>query len=242
MEMPVEPKTAAARRRFADKKWKMVLAAVALVALIGAIQYFRVQDLLQQALDWVQGLGMWAPLLFVGLYALACVLLVPGSVLTLGAGAVFGLGRGAVYASMGATLGATAAFLVGRYWARDWVTRKIEGNPTFTAIDKAVAQEGWKIVGLTRLSPVFPFVLLNYAFGLTRVSLRDYVLASWIGMMPGTLLYVYVGSVAQEVAGPRQRAPAEWVFYGVGLIATIVVTVLVTRIAKRALAGKISVR
>src|SRR5262249_6857951 len=146
---------------------------------------------------------------------------------------------GCIYTSIGATLGATAAFLVGRYLARGWVAKRIEGNATFSAIDRAVADEGWKIVGLTRLSPVFPFNLLNYGFGVTRVKLRDYVLASWIGMMPGTILYVYLGSLARA-AGDRTRTPAEWALYGVGLIATILVTITITRIARKALARKIS--
>jgi uncharacterized membrane protein YdjX (TVP38/TMEM64 family) len=171
----------------------------------------------------------------------ATVLFLPGSILTLGAGVVFGLARGAVIVSISATLGATAAFLVGRYAARDWVAGKIAGNPKFKAIDEAVAHEGWKIVGLTRLSPVFPFNLLNYAFGLTRVSLWHYVLASWIGMMPGTVMYVYLGSVAGDLAAAGSRAsrtPAEWALYAVGLAATIGVTVYVTRLARRALARR----
>ncbi|MCI0743984.1 MAG: TVP38/TMEM64 family protein, partial [Verrucomicrobia subdivision 3 bacterium] len=131
-----------------------------------------------------------------------------------------------------------AAFLVGRYLARGWVAKKIEGNASFAAIDRAVADEGWKIVGLTRLSPVFPFSLLNYAFGLTRVKLRDYVLASWIGMMPGTVMYVYLGSLARAGAAGEKKSPAEWALYGVGLLATIAVTVVITRIARRALAKR----
>jgi uncharacterized membrane protein YdjX (TVP38/TMEM64 family) len=210
-----------------------------IAAIIGAIKLFHVQDLLKQTLDWIKGLGPWGPVLFIGLYVLACVFLIPASVLTLGAGAVFGVLFGAIYVFVGATLGATAAFLVGRYLARGWVARKIEGNTTFNAIDKAVAREGWKIVGLTRLSPVFPFVLLNYAFGITQVSLRHYVVASAVGMLPGTVMYVYIGSLAQ-VAGQRQRTPGEWTLYGVGLVATVLVTIVITRIAKKALAAKIS--
>src|SRR5262249_48812726 len=156
--------------------WKWILGLLIIAAIIGAIKYFHVQELLKQALDWIKSLGLWGPILFIGLYVLACVFLVPGSVLTLGRGAIFRRGYGSIYVFIGATLGATAAFLVGRYFARGWVAKRIEGNATFNAIDKAVAREGWKIVGLTRLSPVFPFVLLNYAFGITQVSLRDYVL------------------------------------------------------------------
>src|SRR4029434_5373395 len=116
--------------------------------------------------------------------------------LTRGAGVVFGVLRGSIIASIAAALGAASAFLVSRYLARAWVARKIERNPKFKAIDEAVAKEGWKIVILTRLSPVFPFNVMNYTFGLTRVSFWEYFFASWIGMMPGTVLYVYVGSLA----------------------------------------------
>ena len=220
--------------------WKWLLFLGAALALITAAKYFHVQDLLKQALDWIGRLGPWGAALFIALYVVATVLFIPGSVLTLGAGAVFGVVWGSIYVSIAATLGATAAFLVGRYLARDAITRKIEGNARFAAIDKAVANEGWKIVGLTRLSPVFPFTLLNYAFGLTRVKLGHYVLASWIGMMPGTVMYVYLGSLAKAAAGERTRTTGEWVLYGVGLLATIVVTVFVTRIAKQALAKKIT--
>ena len=167
------------------------------------------------------------------------MLFVPGSVLTLGAGAVFGVALGSVYVSISATLGATAAFLVGRYLARDVIARKIERNDKFAAIDRAVAEEGWKIVLLTRLSPVFPFTLLNYAFGLTRVKLSHYVLASWIGMIPGTVMYVYLGSLVNVGAGHRRRTTGEWVLYGVGLLATVTVTVFVTRLARKVLANRI---
>lgn len=220
--------------------WKWLLYAGAAVLLLFAARYFQVQDLLRGAVDWVGRMGPWGPVIFIAIYVAATVLFIPGSVLTLGAGAVFGVAWGSVYVSLGSTLGATAAFLVGRYLARDAIARKIEGNARFAAIDRAVAGEGWKIVGLARLSPVFPFTLLNYAFGLTRVSLRDYVLASWIGMMPGTVLYVYLGSLARAATGERTRSAGEWALYGLGLLATIGVTVYVTRIARRALASRIA--
>jgi uncharacterized membrane protein YdjX (TVP38/TMEM64 family) len=218
---------------------KIVFVGVAIVGLLAAAHYFDVREILMQALDWIASLGAWGPILFIAIYILACVLFLPGSVLTLGAGVLFGLFAGSVIVSVAATLGATAAFLVGRYFARDWVAKKIEGNPRFRAIDDAVAREGWKIVGLTRLSPAFPFNLLNYAYGLTKVSLRDYFFASWIGMLPGTVMYVYVGSLIGDLArlgaGGRTRTGAEWALYVVGLIATVVVTIYVTRIARTAL-------
>ena len=223
-------------------RWKWLLYIGAAVALIVAAKYFHVQDLLKQALDWVGQPGPWDAVIFIAIYVVATVLFVPGSVLTLGAGAVFGVVWGSIYASIAATLGATCAFLVGRYLARDAIARKIEGNERFAAIDRAVANEGWKIVGLTRLSPVFPFTLLNYAFGITQVKLGHYILASWIGMIPGTVMYVYLGSLAKAASGERTRATGEWVLYGVGLLATVVVTLFVTRIAKQALAKKITSR
>ncbi|MEW6303079.1 MAG: TVP38/TMEM64 family protein [Verrucomicrobiota bacterium] len=217
-------------------RWLLWLAL--LVAVVVAIKFLPVQDWLKQALDVVERLGPLGPVLFILVYIAACVLLIPGSVLTLGIAAVYGVAKGFLIVSIASTLGATVAFLVGRHLARRWVAQKLAGNDKFAAIDRAVAREGWKIVGLTRLSPIFPFTLLNYAFGLTSVSLRDYVLASWLGMMPGTLLYVYIGSLAQ--AGTRQRTPAEWALYAVGLLATIAVTLYVTRLAKRALTEKIT--
>jgi uncharacterized membrane protein YdjX (TVP38/TMEM64 family) len=218
------------------RKWIVLFLVVGALAL--AFTLFDVRGTLRSALDAIGRLGSWGPALFVLIYILATVLFLPGSVLTLGAGAVFGVVWGSIYVSVASTLGATAAFLVGRYFARDWVAKKIEGNSSFAAIDRAVADEGWKIVGLTRLSPIFPFALLNYAFGLTQVKLRDYILASWIGMMPGTVMYVYLGSLARVGAAGVKKSPAELALYGVGLLATLGVTIFITRIARRALAQR----
>lgn len=196
-------------------------------------------EFMQTLLIWVEGFGLWGPLLFVGLYIIACVFLLPGSALTLGAGALFGVVRGSILVSLASTLGATAAFLVGRYLARSWVVTKIDANPKFKAIDEAVAKEGWKIVGLTRLSPVFPFSIQNYAYALTRVGLKDYIIASWIGMMPGTVMYVYLGSLARLGVDAQQGGTAQVAFRIVGLLATVAVTLLITRVAKRALQEKV---
>ena len=220
----------------APVRWKVLAGLVIFAALMIASQVFPVHDWLQQVLDWVRESGAWGPVIYIALYVLACVCLVPGSVLTLGAGAIFGVVWGCLYTSVAATLGATAAFLAGRYLARDWIAGKLERHPAFAAIDRAVARDGWKIVGLTRLSPLLPFNLLNYGFGLTRVSLRDYVLATWIGITPGMTLYVYLGSLARRPGGTR----TEWVLYGVGLLATVAATVCITRLARKALAKKIS--
>jgi uncharacterized membrane protein YdjX (TVP38/TMEM64 family) len=223
--------------------WRITLwiLAVALVLLVGRM--VDAPSLLQRALASITALGAWGLAIFVLLYLAATVLLLPAVVLTLGAGAVFGVFKGFLAVSSGATLGATSAFLIGRYLARDAVAKRVAGSARLGAIDEAVARGGWKIVLLTRLSPAFPFVLLNYAFGLTRVSLRDYVAASWIGMMPGIALYVYIGSLAGDVAaaaaGGRVRSAWEWALYAMGLAATVAVTVYVTRVARRALDERI---
>lgn len=201
------------------------------------------QDWLRQALHWIDNLGLAGGLVFIALYIAATVAFLPGSILTLGAGVVFGLVLGSLYVFVGATAGAIAAFLVGRYLARAWVSKKIEGNPKFAAIDRAVAREGFKIVVLTRLSPVFPFNLLNYTFGITGVSLKDYALGS-VGMIPGTILYVYLGSLAGDLArvgttNQPGNSTIQWAIRLVGLIATVAVTVYVTRIARQALAEEV---
>ncbi len=230
-----------------NKWWSILgrafLVALLLMGLLVAARYLGAQELLKSALDWVAGLGAWGVVVFIALYVLATVLFLPGSILTLGAGVLFGVVKGSVIVSVAATLGAVSAFLVGRYLARDWVAARIAGNPRFVAVDQAVAREGWKIVGLTRLSPVFPFNLLNYAFGLTSVSLRDYFWATWIGMIPGGVMYVYLGSLAGDLAllgaEGHSRSGVEWGLYLLGLVATVTVTVYVTRLARAALAKKV---
>ena len=189
--------------------------------------------------EWVGSVGVWGPVVFMLGYAVAVVVAIPASALTLAAGAIFGVVEGTLYTLVGATLGATAAFWVARYLARGVVERRIEGDARFAAIDRAIAAEGRKIVLLLRLSPAFPFNLLNYALGLTRVRTLDYVVAS-VGMLPGTLLYVYSGKIAGDVAAAAAgagegKSPAEIALIVVGLAATVAVTVTVTRIARRAL-------
>ena len=224
-------------------RWWLLALPLAVAVLVAIYANFDVPALLRSLLQRIADLGFAGMVLFVVLYVLGCVLFIPGSILTIGAGAVFGLGWGVVLVSTGATIGATAAFLIARYLARDWVEQRLQRHPRFRVIDQAVAREGWKIIGLLRLSPVFPFNLLNYALGLTSVSLRDYFLASWIGMLPGVLLYVYLGSLVRDLATlgaePRERSPWEWALYVVGLAATAVATVYITRLARRALAGRL---
>src|SRR5258705_10068272 len=147
-----------------------------------------IRDTLASFLNWVQGLGPWGAVLFAAAYVPAAVLLVPGSLLTLGAGFVFGLAKGTIVVSLGSTAGAAAAFLVARTAAHDWVARRTAGWPRLAAIGRAVEIDGFKIVLLTRLSPALPFNLVNYVFGLTAVPFKTYVVASWIGMLPATIM------------------------------------------------------
>ncbi len=198
------------------------------------------QELLRNALQWVDDLGAIAPIAFILIYIVATVAFLPGSVLTLGAGVLFGIIQGSIYVFFGATVGAALAFLVGRYLARGWIYKKIAGNQKFKAIDRAVGKEGLKIVLLTRLSPIFPFNLLNYGLGVTGVSLKDYILGS-IGMIPGTIMYVYIGSLAGNIATiggetqPDANPIAQWAIRIIGFIATVAVTLYVTKIARKAL-------
>lgn len=214
-------------------------------AVVASLVWLPVPEYMTAFLDWVRGLGMVGIVIFMLFYILACVLFLPGSILTLGAGFAFGVVTGTIAVSIGSTLGAVAAFIVGRTIARPWVKSKVESSPRFQAIDEAVAQRGFLIVFLLRLSPIFPFNLLNYSLGLTNVSLSRYALASWIGMLPGTLMYVYLGSfaknLAQIVSGDIQGGPWQQVLFGVGLAATVVVTVFVTRIARQALQQRVAI-
>jgi uncharacterized membrane protein YdjX (TVP38/TMEM64 family) len=217
-------------------KIALALAAVAGLVLLGRAAGSRIPAFA----GWVDGLGAWGPAVYIAGYVVAVVAFAPASLLTLAGGAIFGVAAGTAYVFAAATLGSSLAFLVSRHLARGWVERRIAGDPRFAAIDRAVGREGRKIVFLLRLSPVFPFNLLNYALGLTRVRFADYLVAA-VGMLPGTLLYVYSGKVAGDVAALAGGAPASRGAGGtallvVGLIATVVVTTLVTRIARRALA------
>ena len=226
------------RRSRAPWLRRAILLLLALI-VVGVLLFLPVREYSRVLLQWTQSLGFWGYLVLIVAYVAATVLFLPGSILTLAAGFLFGVVAGSVVVSIGSTLGASAAFLVGRYLARARIERKVAGSPRFSAIDAAVGREGFRIVLLTRLSPVFPFNLLNYLFGLTRVRFGPYALASWLGMIPGTVMYVYLGSTAKDLAqvfsGQVAGGAGIQILKIAGLAATVVVTVLVTRIARRAL-------
>ncbi len=221
------------------KNIKLIVLCIIIIAIVAAGVLLPIKDWLVNVLQWTQDLGIWGPIFVAAFYIVACILFLPGSVLTLGAGFLFKLFVGTITVSIGSTLGACAAFLVGRTIGRNWILGKVAANEKFTAIDNAVGRQGLKIVLLMRLSPVFPFNLLNYAFGLTKVSFAEYALGSWIGMLPGTIMYVYFGaglrSLADAAAGKIETGTTGQIFFWVGLAAAVAVTVFITHVARKAL-------
>ncbi len=215
-------------------RWVSVVVIV--LSALALVRQLPMQEAVSQVEGMLQKLGPWAPIGLGVAYVLATVLLAPASVLTLAAGALFGLGTGFVTVSLASTTGATLAFLIARYLARARVERLIAGRPALKAIDRAIEEGGWRIVALLRLSPAVPFNVQNYFYGLTSIPLRSYILASWIAMMPGTFMYVYLGHITGSAVGGRSgRSPMEWALLLAGLVATVVVTVYITRLARRQL-------
>ena len=232
--------TGKAQTRKRSSVWKWIALGAALLGLSAAVRALPIDQWLRAFNEWVGTLGVWGIVIFIVVYVIATIFLVPGSALTVGAGFVFGLGWGLLAVSLGSTLGAALAFLIARFVARERIASVAKKNESFGRIDAAIGEQGAKLVFLLRLSPLIPFNLSNYFYGLTAVKFWPYVLASWIGMLPGTLLYVYLGTVGraglQAASGAAAgRSPLEWTFLGVGLAATVAVTIWVTRIARKAL-------
>lgn len=236
-QRPTAGSAALAARLAPVVKW--VSIAVIVIALILLMRLLPVNKGIDRLKEWVETIGVWGPVIFALVYIGATVLFIPGSAITLAVGATFGLAWGFATVSAGSTIGAALAFLIARYLARARVQELAGKNPKFKAIDQAIGDGGWKIIALLRLSPAIPFNLSNYLFGLTAIRFWPYVLTSWLAMMPGTLMYVYLGYAAGEGVGAAAGAESgkslgEWILLGVGLLATVVVTVYVTRIAARA--------
>lgn len=187
-------------------------------------------------------LGGLAPVAFILLFVLACLACVPVVFFTVAAGALFGLGWGLLYTWIAALLGASLAFLISRHVARDWVSRRLERRPWLWALGEAVAQEGWRIVVLARLAPGSPFFLLNYLFGLTRLSFRDYFWATALSIVPGTAMFVYLGAVGQLALSGRSRSVGDWVLQGVGLAAVVLASYLLARRAKALLNARVGTK
>ena len=225
---------------------RLVALIVIVIALFLAMKFLPVQQWLRSFNDWVGQMGVIGIFIFIGVYAMATVLLAPGAILTIGAGFAFGLWKVFLAVSAGSTLGAALAFLVARFIARGKIEAMAKQNEKFQRIDSAIGGQGAKLIFLLRLSPVIPFNLSNYFYGLTAVRFWPYVLASWIGMMPATFLYVYIGTagkaaVAAAAGGEAIRHGWQyWTFLGIGLAATFAVTVWVTKIGRHAIKSQAS--
>jgi uncharacterized membrane protein YdjX (TVP38/TMEM64 family) len=231
------------QRAYRSMKERLVrcLIVVALSAAIAATWWFLPQfrDSVSAAANRARELGPLGPVVLALVYIPAALCLVPGSWLSILGGFLFGWWRAAVAVSVGATLGACSSFIVGRYLARDGVERKLAENPRFQSLDRAVAEQGFQIVFLCRLSPLLPYALLNYGFGLTKLSLPRFTVATWVGMLPGTLVYTYLGAATGQLVenptGVAATSPAGRALLLVGIIASILLMVVITRIATRAL-------
>jgi uncharacterized membrane protein YdjX (TVP38/TMEM64 family) len=223
--------------RFRSSLLFLVSAATLVAAVV--LLHEPIYDAVNAVLDWAAGRGPWTGVILAALWVPAAILLVPGSILTLGTGFLLGVGWGMLVVSIGSTAGAAAAFAVARALLRDRVRARLEEHRRFHAVDQAVAREGTRVVLLLRLSPLFPYNVLNYAFGATGVSVRSFLVGSWIGMLPGTLLYVYLGAGARTLADAAtgRVGPDAWTaaLFAAGLVATAAATWLVTRAARRAL-------
>lgn len=230
-----------AEKRSKNAVARLVVLMLIVIALILAMRFLPVQQWLRSFSDWVGEMGAAGIFIFIVVYAAATVLMAPGSILTIGAGFGFGLWKGFLAVSAGATLGASLAFLVARFIAREKIEAIAQRNEKFRNLDRAIGEQGAKLIFLLRLSPVIPFNLSNYFYGLTAVRFWPYVLASWIGMMPGTLLYVYIGTAGKAAVAAAAGSETVkhgwqyWTFLGVGLAATVIVTIWVTKIARDAL-------
>src|SRR5881392_2596016 len=219
---------------------RLVALIVIVIALFLAMKFLPVQQWLSSFNDWVGQMGVAGIFIFIGVYVVVTVLLAPGAILTIGAGFAFGLWKGFLAVSAGATLGASLAFLVARFIARERVVAIAQRNEKFREIDSAIGKQGAKLIFLLRLSPVIPFNLSNYLYGLTGVKFWPYVFASWIGMMPATFLYVFIGTAGKAAVSAAGGEAMKygwqyWTFVSLGLAATIVVIIWVTKIARDAL-------
>ncbi|XP_009342169.2 TVP38/TMEM64 family membrane protein slr0305 [Pyrus x bretschneideri] len=219
---------------------RIALLLLLLAAVATACFTLPVEKILKDFLLWVeQDLGPWGPLVLAVAYIPLTVLAVPASVLTLGGGYLFGLPVGFVADSIGATLGAGAAFLLGRTIGRSFVVSRLKDYPQFRAVAIAIRRSGFKIVLLLRLVPLLPFNMLNYLLSVTPVPIGQYMLASWIGMMPITFALVYVGTTLKDLSdvthGWGEFSRTRWAFIILGLVVSVILMICVTRVAKAAL-------
>lgn len=208
--------------------WSKILMGLALlVLLIVGYRLLPIDEWITSFQTWVKGFGVLGWFIFIGVYAITTFALLPGSFLTLAAGVIWGLWAFPIVI-IAATLGSAISFVAARFWFHDRVQEKVQSYPKFRAINEAIGEEGWRVVGLLRLSPALPFSLQNWFLGITPVGFWPSQIATFFGIMPGTLLYVWIGSLGAQAAGDDMSI-AKYVVGGLGLLATLVVTVLVTK-------------
>lgn len=224
-------------------KRKLVLKISLILLIVILAYYLNSRGLFKKGLIWIENFKPWSPLIFITGHILACVFLVPSFFFTFSAGVLFGLRPGFVYSLTGLVMGSLAAFLIGRFIARGWVLSLFSKSKRFRMLDEMVRRKGWKIVLLGRLSPIFPFTVGNYAFGLTKLSARKYFVATFIGTIPSTFVYVYLGVLTGSLAGlangNHAYGPPEWLLFLIGILATVAVSLYLRRITKLALAESI---
>lgn len=223
---------------------RILVAIVALVVL--AVAGREIAALLPRFVEWVESLGAWGPVAFIAGYSIAPVVFAPAFLLTIAAGAIFGVVKGVAYVMIGATIGSTFAFLTGRYFARHFVEGLLHRDPRLAAVDRAVERRGLRLVLLLRMSPAVPYTLLNYALGLSRIRLLDYVVGS-IGMLPVVAAYVYSGKLAGDLASVASgatapRGPVYYALLGLGIVSTVAVSVFATRTVRQAIAEELGER
>lgn len=213
--------------------WWVALGLVALFAISRLLPFAR---WITEFVTYVEGKGIAGAIIFAIGYIIATVCLFPGGLLTIAAGVAFGLFKGTVISLVSATIGAALAFLIARHLARKTVENAARRNPQFAAIDQAIGAKGWLIVFLTRLSPLVPFNLSNYFYGITQIGFWPYLGASFLGMAPGSILYVYLGKIgAATLGGPQSFTRGQYLFLAAGFLATLAGTFYITRVARDAL-------
>ena len=211
-------------------KWFLLLFFISLI-VVCQIKF----EIIQKVPNIIEKTASSGPVGYLGfilIYIVSTVMMLPGSPLTFTAGALFGFWKGLILVSLGSTLGATCAFMVSRYLIRKSIEKRVLKNKKFQSIDNEINEQGWKIVILSRLSPIIPFFLLNYALGITKIRFIHFIFASWIGMIPGTIVYVLMGTMGGAFINGK-KSSFEWVLLGIGLIATILVTLLISKIIKK---------
>ena len=215
-------------QRWLRKKRTWLGLAVASCAVV-LVSQLPIAETLGNTHSWLASQGVWAVPTFIGLYIMAAVVGLPNIVLILAAGTLFGLAEGVISASVADTLSIAACFGIGQTVGRRWITQTVKENSRFHKLDRAFAQKGWKIVLLTRLSPVLPSNILNYGFSITQINFWQYLFFSWLGMLPVIFTYVYIGTFGASMLTLDQR-PGQLIFQAIGLLATIGVMVYTTRL------------